>query len=42
MLCPVRSNVNLLGNGEGIVDLDAQIANGAFDLSMTKKELDSP
>jgi hypothetical protein len=39
---PLISDIDLLGDGEGVVDLDTQIANRAFDLSVTKKELDSP
>jgi hypothetical protein len=33
------SDVNLLGNGKGIVCLDTQIPNGALDLPMTEKQL---
>ena len=35
MLCPVLSNVNLLGNGEGIVHIDAEILNSALYLGVT-------
>ena len=33
---PLISDVNLLGNGQGIVYLDTQIPNGALDLPVTQ------
>ena len=33
------SDVNLFGNREGIVHFDTEISNGAFDLSVPKKQL---
>jgi hypothetical protein len=33
------SDVDLLGNLYRIIDLDAEIANGAFDLRMPKQKL---
>jgi hypothetical protein len=33
------SDVNLLGNGQGIDYLDAQIPNGTLDLPVTQKQL---
>jgi hypothetical protein len=36
------SDVNLLGDSQLVIDLDAQISNGAFDLSMAKQQLDRP
>ena len=41
-LCPGRSDINLFGYGEGIVDLDAEIPDGAFDFGVPQQELDSP
>jgi hypothetical protein len=32
-LCPVRSDVDLFGNSERVIDLDAKIADRAFDLA---------
>src|SRR5262245_41335106 len=39
LLCPVGSNVNLLGNGEGIVHIDAEILNSALYLGVTEQKL---
>jgi hypothetical protein len=39
-LCPGSSDVNLLGDGEGIVDLDAEIPHGALDFGVTQQQLD--
>jgi hypothetical protein len=36
-LCPSDSNINLFGNGKSIIDLDAEVADGAFDLGMSKQ-----
>ena len=36
------SNVGLLGYGQSVIYLDAEIANGAFDLGMAKQQLDGP
>ena len=36
---PPKSDVNLFCYREGVVDLDAEIPNGALDLSMPQKEL---
>jgi hypothetical protein len=36
---PLVSDVDLLGNRESIVHLDTKISNGAFDLSVPKKQL---
>ena len=36
------SDINLLGNSQGIVYLDPKIPDGALDLSVTKKQLYSP
>jgi hypothetical protein len=32
-----RSDVDLLGNLNRVIDLDAEIANGAFDLRMSEQ-----
>ena len=39
-LCPGTSDVNLLRNGQSVVDLNAEIPNGALDLPMAQQELD--
>jgi hypothetical protein len=39
LLCPRNSDVNLFRYGQSIVDLDAKVPNGAFDLCMSKQEL---
>jgi hypothetical protein len=39
---PLSSDVDLFRYCEGIVDLDAEISNGAFDPPMAKKKLDGP
>jgi len=39
LLCPRNSDVNLVRYGKSIVDLDAKVPNGAFDLCMPKQEL---
>jgi hypothetical protein len=41
-LCPGISDINLFGYCEGVIDLDAEISDGAFDLGMPEQELDSP
>jgi len=33
------SKHNLLGDAEGVVDLDAEIADGAFELRMSEEKL---
>ena len=38
-LCPSISDLNLLRDRERVVDLDAEISDGAFNLGMTKQEL---
>jgi hypothetical protein len=35
-----RLDLNLLGNQECIVDIDAQIPNGTLDLGVAEQELD--
>src|ERR1043166_6759834 len=40
--CPCRSDINLFGNGEGVVDLNAEVSDGALDLGVAEQELDSP
>jgi hypothetical protein len=41
-LCPCRSDINLFGNGEGVVDLNTKVSDGAFDLGVAEQELNSP
>ena len=41
-LRPQISNVNLLSYCQGIVDLDAEVPDRAFDLGMPEQELDGP
>ena len=40
LLCPVRSNVDLLRYREGIVYIDAEIPHSALYLSVAKQKLD--
>jgi hypothetical protein len=35
-LCPGSSDVDLLRYGKGIINLDAQVSDGAFDLGVAK------
>ena len=39
-LCPVASDVDLLRYGERIIDLDPEIANGAFYFRVSEQKLD--
>ena len=39
LLCPGASNVNLFRYGEGIVDFNAEVANGALDFGVAEQEL---
>jgi len=41
-LRPQISNINLFSYGQGIVDLDAEIPDRAFDFGMPEQELDGP
>ena len=34
------SEVELLGDAQGVINLDAEITNGAFELPVTEEELD--
>jgi hypothetical protein len=38
-LCPSKSDIDLFGYGNRIVDLDSKIPNCAFDLSVTQQQL---
>ena len=42
LLCPSISDVNLFRYCQGVIDLDAEIPDRAFDLGMPKQELDGP
>jgi hypothetical protein len=42
LLCPGISGINLLGDGESVVDLDAEVAHRALDLGVPQQELDGP
>jgi hypothetical protein len=35
-LCPVASHVDLLGDCQGVIDLDAKISHGTFDLGVAQ------
>ena len=35
-----KLNVNLLRNCQGIIHVNAEVSNGAFDFPVTKQELD--
>jgi hypothetical protein len=39
LLCPGNSDVNLFRYGKGIIDLDAEVPDGAFDLCVPEQEL---
>lgn len=41
-LCPGILDVNLFRYCQGVIDLDAEIPDHAFDLGMPKQELDGP
>jgi hypothetical protein len=41
-LCPGISDINLFRYCQCVIDLDAEIADGAFDLGMPQQELDGP
>jgi len=36
-LCPVASHVDLLGDCQGVIDLDAEVAHGALNLRMAQQ-----
>jgi hypothetical protein len=38
-LCPCSSDVNLFRYGEGIIDFNAEIPDGALDLRMSQQQL---
>lgn len=38
-LCPGISDVDLFSYREGIIDLDAEVSDGAFDFGVAKQEL---
>ncbi len=42
LLCPSNLHVDLFCNGKGIVDLNAQILHGAFDLPVAQQQLHGP
>ncbi len=39
LLCPVISDVNLFSYGEGIIYLNAEVSDGAFDFGVAEQEL---
>jgi hypothetical protein len=39
---PFGSDINLLGNGEGVVNLDTEVSDGAFYLRVPEEELNRP
>ena len=41
-LCPSISDINLFRYCQGIVHLDAEMSNRAFNLGVAKQELDGP
>src|SRR6267143_1371019 len=41
-LCPCSSDVDLFGYGEGVIDLNAEIANCALNLLVPQPELHRP
>jgi hypothetical protein len=38
----VSSDINLFHYSQGVIDLDAEISDRAFDLGMPEQELDGP
>ncbi len=42
MPCLAPSDVDLLGNLDGVIDLDAEAAHGALDLGMSEQQLYGP
>lgn len=38
-LCPGDSDIHLFGNSERVINLDAKIADRAFDLGVAEQEL---
>ena len=38
-LCPCSSDVDLLGYGESVIDLNAEIPDGALDFGMSQQQL---
>ena len=41
-LCPGNSDINLFRYGKGIIDLDAEIPDGALNFRMAEQELHRP
>jgi hypothetical protein len=41
-LCPGISDINLFRYCQGVIDLDAEVADRAFDLGVSEQELHSP
>ena len=41
-LCPGISDINLFRYCKGIIDFDAEISDGAFDLCMSEQKLNCP
>ncbi len=39
-LCPCSSDVDLFSYGEGIIDFNAEIPDGALDLRVPQQQLD--
>ena len=42
LLCPGISDVDLFSYREGIIDLDAEVSDGAFDFGVAEQELHGP
>jgi hypothetical protein len=40
LLCPASSDIHLLGDGQSIVYLDAEIPNSALNFAVAQQELD--
>jgi hypothetical protein len=39
---PGNSDIDLFRYGQGVIDLDAEVSDGAFDLGVTEQELHRP
>ena len=42
LLCPGISDIDLFGYRKGIIYLDAEVSDGAFDFGVAKQELHGP
>ena len=38
-LCPSDLDINLFGDGQGVINIDTEVADGALDLRVSEKQL---